>query len=256
LNRDPIEEQGGLNLYGFIRNRATNSFDIDGLREYENYTGQETYTPADAERDSRIQGELTFDIQDYVANAATGTITLGVELLRTGELRLDYSRLASELKSRGLTDAEASAARDALKAEFRAKQTSLGQAITQAELQARQQSGHTSSGTNPTKTNVRLNAQAQVFKYTGRALATVGFAVEVYNVASAPEGDRMNEAARAGGRIGGGLAGAYGGGKVGLVGGPWGVVGGVIVGGIGGSILGEGAVNLVCPPKDGEGGGQ
>jgi len=31
LNRDPIEEKGGVNLYAFVRNRPTNSYDATGL---------------------------------------------------------------------------------------------------------------------------------------------------------------------------------------------------------------------------------
>ncbi|MBN2684666.1 MAG: hypothetical protein JXR40_05260 [Pontiellaceae bacterium] len=33
LNRDPIEENGGLNLYGFVENNAINSYDVYGLWE-------------------------------------------------------------------------------------------------------------------------------------------------------------------------------------------------------------------------------
>ena len=34
LSRDPIAEQGGLNLYGFVRNNGVNDFDILGLESY------------------------------------------------------------------------------------------------------------------------------------------------------------------------------------------------------------------------------
>lgn len=34
LNRDPIEEQGGLNLYGFCKNKALDSFDLLGRNRY------------------------------------------------------------------------------------------------------------------------------------------------------------------------------------------------------------------------------
>jgi len=37
-SRDPIEEDGGINLYGFVRNYAINSIDFLGFQEY-------TYTP-------------------------------------------------------------------------------------------------------------------------------------------------------------------------------------------------------------------
>ena len=35
LNRDPIEEQGGLNLYGFILNDGINSIDFLGLKDFQ-----------------------------------------------------------------------------------------------------------------------------------------------------------------------------------------------------------------------------
>jgi RHS repeat-associated protein len=44
LSRDPIEEQGGLNLYGFVNNDPVNGVDVLGLYEYEwegNFTSDE-----------------------------------------------------------------------------------------------------------------------------------------------------------------------------------------------------------------------
>ena len=41
LNRDPIEERGGLNLYGFCRNRATCRFDSIGLTSVQINVGAE-----------------------------------------------------------------------------------------------------------------------------------------------------------------------------------------------------------------------
>ena len=33
--RDPIEEQGGLHLYGFVGNNSTNRFDVLGMDEFD-----------------------------------------------------------------------------------------------------------------------------------------------------------------------------------------------------------------------------
>jgi hypothetical protein len=33
-SRDPIQEKGGINLYGFVRNNTINGFDIKGLDEF------------------------------------------------------------------------------------------------------------------------------------------------------------------------------------------------------------------------------
>jgi RHS repeat-associated protein len=37
LNRDPIEENGGLNLYGFVRNDGVNQWDLRGMKAYSGY---------------------------------------------------------------------------------------------------------------------------------------------------------------------------------------------------------------------------
>ena len=39
LNHDPIEEEGGLNLYGFVRNDPVNKFDVDGQYFWPPYLG-------------------------------------------------------------------------------------------------------------------------------------------------------------------------------------------------------------------------
>ncbi len=51
LNRDPIEERGGLNLYGFVKNSPVISFDRDGREpeggyKVENYCNRKPYKPA------------------------------------------------------------------------------------------------------------------------------------------------------------------------------------------------------------------
>ena len=97
LSRDPAEESGGKHLYGFVRNRSVGAVDSNGLREYENYSGQEWYTPADALRDTSIVGTFTFEIRDYAENVANGSITVGVLVYRTGQLRLDYVDLSAKV---------------------------------------------------------------------------------------------------------------------------------------------------------------
>ena len=258
LSRDPIGEAGGVNLYGFVENTPISQWDYLGLQapmidpngNWAYPYGMPKPQGFPGSQPETWSGDITFDVKDLVDNVATGTITLGVELARTGEIRMDYERLASELAAKGLSQAEATAARDALKAEFQAKQTALGKAITEKILKQRQQAGHFSTRNNPGKTNVKVNASARVMKWGGRALATVGFAVEVYNVATAPEGEKAGEAARATGRIGGGFLGGWLGGAIG---GSWlgppGAIAGALIFGIGGSFAGEGTVELVCPEK-------
>jgi len=45
INRDPIEEQGGLNLYGFCGNNSINSWDVLGMGEEDGYFGSTVYLP-------------------------------------------------------------------------------------------------------------------------------------------------------------------------------------------------------------------
>jgi len=193
-----------------------------------------------------LRGEMTFNIKGLGDNAATGLVTIGVELSQTGALRLDYDRLVAELKAKGFTKAEASAARKAFTDEFYKKQTQLGRAITDKIRAARRAANAGPGGGTFYKSNAKVTATGRVFRNTGRALAGVGIAIEIYNVASAPDEEMGQEMLRAGGRVGGGLAGAALGGKLGTPGGPWGVGAGVVVGGIVGSILGEGTIDLMC----------
>jgi hypothetical protein len=55
LSRDPIEEQGGLNLYGFVGNNSTNKVDVLGLAEVE-YTPENTFSIIASE--SRMLGNV------------------------------------------------------------------------------------------------------------------------------------------------------------------------------------------------------
>jgi hypothetical protein len=90
-----------------------------------------------------------------------------------------------------------------------------------------------------------VNQTAGVFKYGGRTLQLAAVGYEAYNVAIAPSDLRGQVAMQAGGRLTGGLGGAYVGAQFGAVGGPWGVAGGAFVGGVLGSIGGEALVNSV-----------
>jgi len=73
----------------------------------------------------------------------------------------------------------------------------------------------------------------------GGVLILVGDGVEIYNIASAPDGNYLKAGLQSSSRLGGGYAGAWLGAQIGVYGGPWDVFGGSIVGGIFGSIVGE-----------------
>ena len=165
-------------------------------------------------------------------------------MTRTGQFRLDYAKLASELKSKGLSDEAANAIRDRLKTEFRNKGPEMFQAWTRQVLRERAASGHVTGRGDATKTNAKLNATARVLRNAGRATAAVGIGFEIVNIATTPPEERGDEAMRAGGRVGGGFAGgAVTGAGLGALGAnPFTIGVGALIGGIAGSLAGEGIV--------------
>jgi len=236
-NRDPLEEEGGYNLYAFVLNSASNYYDPLGLRiSADDGTGRmasltHTGTP--------VEGEFIFEVRDPGSNVVTGQIILGIELDRTGSLRLDYDRLVRELTDKGMSRSDAVAARDALQAKFYEKQTELGRAITDRV-------GRSGRKNSPGKTNIKVTGAAKVFKYAGRATWVLGIGIELATVADADDPSR--EAKRAGGRLGGGaLGGAATGGGLGALGAnPVTIAVGTVAGAIVGSIAGEATVDYVC----------
>jgi len=93
-----------------------------------------------------------------------------------------------------------------------------------------------------TKINPGVNAFAEKAGVVGRAGAGLAVGIAVYNVATAPEGQRGATAAAEGGGLAGawacGEAGAAGGAAVGSIFPGPGTVIGAVVGGVGGSIAG------------------
>ena len=264
-SRDPVEEEGGLNVYSFVENSPVNYIDKHGL--YNPITGPDgrpvgpgsglsdptIYLPPNLQPASffPVSGDFTFTVTDAANHTAIGIIVVGVEMTRTGELRLQYDRLAQDLKQLGLSDEAAKAARTALQEEFRKKGPALFQSWTQKILEERANTGHQNPKSNAFKTNAKLNAQAKVLSGTGRAVAVLGFAVEAYNLYQTPADKLPSEAAKAGGRLGGGALGGYASGAiVGTLGaGPVGTIVGTIIGGITGSIAGEGVVEACIEKK-------
>jgi RHS repeat-associated protein len=249
-SRDPIEEDGGINLYAFVYNSPYYWFDILGM-DPTSYYSTEPFHPGMTSRHLRpfspprsVKGEFTFDVKDLADDVSVGTIVVAVEVFRTGQFRLDYAKLAASLKDKGLTEAAANAVRDKLKTEFRNKGPAMFKAWTAMVLRNRNATGHVTGRNNASKTNAKLNATAKVLKHSGRAVAAVGIGFEIVNIAQAPPNERGREAALAGGRVGGGfLGGAATGAGLGLAGfNPFTVAGGALIGGILGSIAGEGVV--------------
>ena len=73
LNRDPVEEQGGVNLYGFVGNNPVVSVDALGLKKCKQKSGSFKWV----ERPRPIDMRLSFKAQDPAGFTSTGTA--GVE---------------------------------------------------------------------------------------------------------------------------------------------------------------------------------
>jgi len=79
----------------------------------------------------------------------------------------------------------------------------------------------------------------------------LGSRIAVYNVASAPEGQKTETAMKEGGGLGGAIAGGELGAEIGSVAGPWGAAIGGVLGSIAGGYLGKDAVERVLKsPND------
>ncbi len=86
INRDPIGEDGGLNLYGFVRNDGVNAFDLLGLLSCCNVKGsfnKPTYDYNSIDLDVEFgdflpNWKLKFHIGTIIANV-DGKVTLGVD---------------------------------------------------------------------------------------------------------------------------------------------------------------------------------
>lgn len=76
----------------------------------------------------------------------------------------------------------------------------------------------------------------------------VAVGAAVYNVATAPDGQKLQTAASEGGGLAGAVAGGELGAETGAFAGPWGALGGGLIGSIGGGIAGKSAVEQLMHP--------
>ncbi|MFB7475102.1 RHS repeat domain-containing protein [Kitasatospora sp. NPDC056184] len=95
------------------------------------------------------------------------------------------------------------------------------------------------------KTNPRANQLAKVSKIGGRVMLGVDIGLGVYEVATAPEGQKVRTAAREAGGIGGALAGAKGGAVVGAAIGSFFPGPGTAIGAVAGGVIGAAAGSYV-----------
>jgi RHS repeat-associated protein len=90
LNNDPIKEQGGINLYTYVRNNPINEFDLWGLDAVFRFIGGGTQTAANAEQ-----------FQSIANNAANGSI---ISITITGHTDAPDSKGGADLQGLGRGD--------------------------------------------------------------------------------------------------------------------------------------------------------
>jgi RHS repeat-associated protein len=204
-----LDDPQSLNLYAYVRNNPLTRVDADGH-------------------------DFLGDLISYVA----------VHIATTG---MGISATRSEYNARA-AQATSPAARDALKTEMRGKGPALGRALANdaakdpARIAARAAKTDAQLAATVSKTSSGANAFAETAGVVGKGAAVVAVGAAVYNVATAPEGQRGVTAAGEGG----GLAGAWAGGEAGAAGGALvgsifpgpGTAIGAVVGGVGGAIVG------------------
>jgi len=197
------------NRYTYVRNNPIGRRDPDGRAAQDDKNAQRA-----------VQGATLHVAREASTNSA---------------VRADYARESGKLAP---NDA---AGRTALKSAAREASTTTGSAAAEAMRPAAGEAAR--AGGTASKTNAAVDAVMEGAGKAGPALFVAGAAVSAYNIASAPEGQKMQataqEAGAWAGALGGGALGAKGGALAGTaIGGPVGGVVGAVVGGLGGSIGG------------------
>jgi len=209
-----------LNLYSYVENNPTTTGDPDGHCD--------------------ICWQIAMYIATHVAQVGTG---------------IQATRQEYNSKVAGQTTV---AGRDAVKAEMRGQGPALGRELAQQAAQdpartaARAAKADAQLPESITRTNTGVNATAEAFGTAGRLAGGVAVGIAVYDVATAPQGQKLATAAEKGGGLGGALAGGEIGAEAGASLGPYGAAGGGILGSIIGGLGLEDAVKEVLAPSEPE----
>lgn len=163
-----------------------------------------------------------------------------MNLTKDAAVRKTYVERARTLQKKD------SLARDFIKRDARRASTSAGRVV--AELMRPE--GPRIGGGTASRTNVGVNTALEVAGVVGKAGVAVSVGLAVYGVVEAPEGQKVEAAASAGGAMLTGAAvssaGSFLGAAIGSIGGPLGaVIGGVIGGAAGGWLGGEMGASIV-----------
>lgn len=232
LTPDPSGFSGGINFYAYANGNPVNYHDPRGLSA--RATGDSFQSWLSQSSSTLLWGAYVFDKS---ADVRLNFYDPNVRSLAPDDVS---GRIELKLDARAMTPQPIRGYLDATYPDLGPKPGSIGSANAP---------------------NVGANQTAIIFSRIGNGLAVAGAGIEIYNVATAPQGQTLQTVAGASGRtiggISGGIAGAEIGAEIGLVGGPWGAVIGAAIGGIGGSLGvgwagGEAAENLylnTTPPE-------
>jgi RHS repeat-associated protein len=218
-----------LNLYGFVGGNPASKADLDG----------------------HCDGVCWVMSAIQYVSAHAGVTGIGIDVTRQA-----YNQKATELKASGATKAE----RDASKLEFREKGPALGRELAKQEaadparIAARAAKSDAQLAESVGRTSTEVTEKASNWGKVGKVGTTVAVGIAVYNVATAPPGEKLGTAKK---EVGG-LAGAAAGGEAGAIacsgGGAYGAgacgIAGAIAGGFGGSKLFDNtnSVKTTTPP--------
>jgi RHS repeat-associated protein len=256
LNRDPIEEEGGENLYAMVHNDAVNRVDVLGQFDYPPVDDPDR---RDRQKQRQIETELVFDVAVvFMAGATWDDVT-----------RAFYNRAEAKLKASCnkfvangvLTELEAAAMytkqRNMLVEQFRSRSTPVGKYIAEAikpkstfpSLQTLLDRGKTPAKIlADARTNKVVTTTVGKFARASQACGGIALVFSLYDITTSEPAVRPRKIAGHIGGFAGGVGGAWAIGEFGgwagtaLAGPPGGAVGatgGAIIGGIGGAIVGE-----------------
>ena len=258
LSRDPIAEQGGVNLYGFVRNSPLNYIDPIGRFSLLITFDPDIYSTSDsAIRKRQIETALSFDIVIGLAAGATYDNAVRVAY-DAAEKKLLMG--INKLVSRGVYTIEEGAReyvknRNKLVIIFRERSSPVGKYIAEVMKPSNKlpayktlldKKGNAKAILDSAKANQRVTKGISRAGKAGKVCIGISIGVSLYNVSVAEEGRRTNVAVSEVGGFTGSIGGAwvFGGalGKVGLesCGPKCGAVGAFIGTVVGGYLGGQG----------------
>jgi RHS repeat-associated protein len=209
-----LDDPQSLNLYAYVRNNPLTRVDADG-----------------------------HCWPQWLCSAVQGAFGTAAQMLNDGLQRAGYKSAAA-----GLSGPGASAARKSLQASTYNKLSPIGQSVTDAAKQSRagQLAGKTADqlAESAPRTNAGVNALGDASKTLGAVGVVAGVASVTVDTLQAPDGQKLDTAAKGTLSLGGSFAGAEAGGEAGgALAGPWGALGGSLLGGFTGSATIEKLVN-------------